>query len=150
MCALPLDGYTVIDLGGSVATATCGRLFADFGARVINVEPPGGHATRRLPPLAAGEEGSGSGLYALLSPNKESVVAGDAASALRCVESADVVLRCGPRTFRSIASVRRRPMPSSVSWSATRSSARSRSRPLRSRHPPGSPPFNEGAEYARR
>ena len=69
---LPFDGYTVLDVSGSVATATAGKLFADFGARVVNVEPPGGHPTRHLPPhrprVTAPES---SGLHALLSPNKE-------------------------------------------------------------------------------
>ncbi|MFI5321133.1 MAG: CoA transferase, partial [Myxococcota bacterium] len=91
----PLEGITVVDLGGSVATAVCGRLFADFGARVIDVEPPAGHATRRLPPFAPASEGGESGLHALLSPNKESAVAASEAEALRWVAHADVVLDCG-------------------------------------------------------
>ncbi|MBT6680852.1 MAG: CoA transferase, partial [Chloroflexi bacterium] len=46
---LPLSDYTVLDLSGSIATASCARVFADFGARVINVENPStGHPTRRL------------------------------------------------------------------------------------------------------
>jgi len=28
----PFEGITVVDIGGSVASAVCGRLFADFGA----------------------------------------------------------------------------------------------------------------------
>ena len=47
---LPLQGYTVLDLSGSVATAVCGRMMADFGARVVNIEPAEGHPTRHLPP----------------------------------------------------------------------------------------------------
>ncbi|MDA1257444.1 MAG: CoA transferase [Chloroflexi bacterium] len=72
---LPLSDYTVIDLSGSIATATCGRVFADFGARVINVENPStGHPTRGLPPFDAGITApDNSGLHALLSPNKESL-----------------------------------------------------------------------------
>ncbi|MFI5320649.1 MAG: CoA transferase [Myxococcota bacterium] len=92
----PFEGITVVDLGGSVATAVCGRLFADFGARVIDVEPPGGFETRRLPPLAAGNDAGESGLHALLSPNKESAVAASEAEALRWVVNADVVLDFGP------------------------------------------------------
>jgi crotonobetainyl-CoA:carnitine CoA-transferase CaiB-like acyl-CoA transferase len=72
---LPFSGYTVLDVSGSVATATAGKLFADFGARVVNVEPPGGHPTRHLPPHRPGAPApESSGLHALLSPNKESVV----------------------------------------------------------------------------
>ncbi len=88
----PLEGFTVVDLGGSVATGVCGRLFADFGARVIDVEPPGGHPTRRLAPLGPSGE---SGVHALLSPNKESAVAASEAEALRWVAGADVVLETG-------------------------------------------------------
>lgn len=98
-----LDGYTLVDLSGSVATATCGKLFADFGARVVNVEPPAvGHPTRRLPPLRRDVEASErSGLHALLSPHKESVVLDTADAAqrdelLRLVASADVVLEAEP------------------------------------------------------
>ncbi len=36
----PLDGYLVVDRAGTVATAVCARLFADFGARVVNSEGP--------------------------------------------------------------------------------------------------------------
>jgi crotonobetainyl-CoA:carnitine CoA-transferase CaiB-like acyl-CoA transferase len=91
--ARPLDGITVVDLAGSVATATCGRLFADFGARVIDVEPPGGFATRRLPPFGPG---GASALHALLSPGKESATAASEEEALRWAAGADVVLDFAP------------------------------------------------------
>ena len=72
---LPLSGYTVLDISGSVATATCGKLFADFGARVVNIErPERGHPTRAYPPHKSGVPApESSGLHALLSPHKESV-----------------------------------------------------------------------------
>jgi crotonobetainyl-CoA:carnitine CoA-transferase CaiB-like acyl-CoA transferase len=96
--ALPFRGYTVLDLSGSVATATAGKLFADFGARVVNVEPSAGHPTRHLPPHGRGVPSpESSGLHALLSPNKESVVVdledGDRrGTLLNLVATADVVL----------------------------------------------------------
>ncbi len=37
----PLDGLRVIELGQLIAGPFCGQLFADFGADVIKVEPPG-------------------------------------------------------------------------------------------------------------
>ena len=43
-----LHGIRVVDIAGTVATGYCGKLFADHGARVIDVEPPDGAATRRL------------------------------------------------------------------------------------------------------
>ena len=42
---------TVIDVSGSVATSYASKLFADYGALVINVEPPEGFDTRGLKPL---------------------------------------------------------------------------------------------------
>jgi crotonobetainyl-CoA:carnitine CoA-transferase CaiB-like acyl-CoA transferase len=100
---LPLEGYTLLDLSGSVATATCAKLFADFGARVLNIEAPGrGHPTRGLPPhradVAAPES---SGLHALLSPHKESVALDLEDSTGRerlwdLVRAADVVLESEP------------------------------------------------------
>ncbi|MFQ5699756.1 MAG: CaiB/BaiF CoA transferase family protein [Myxococcota bacterium] len=99
---LPFDGYTVLDLSGSVATATAGKLFADFGARVVNVEPPRGHPTRHLPPRVPGAPApESSGLHALLSPRKESVVVDlddrSQRGALReRVAAADVVLESEP------------------------------------------------------
>ena len=51
--ALPLAGLRVLDLAEGKAE-TCGRLLADLGAEVIRIEPPGGAASRRRPPLHAG------------------------------------------------------------------------------------------------
>ena len=70
-----LDGITVIDVGGTVAAAYCGKLFADHGASVLNVEPPDGHPIRRIPPFAAGAPPpEASGVSAWLSTNKRSLV----------------------------------------------------------------------------
>ncbi|MFQ5380719.1 MAG: CaiB/BaiF CoA transferase family protein [Dehalococcoidia bacterium] len=70
-----LAGLTVLDLSGTVATALCTKLFADFGARVVNIESPRGHPTRSLPPhLPGARPGEGSGIHAILSPHKESAV----------------------------------------------------------------------------
>ena len=46
-----LSGIRVVDLAGTVATGYCGKLFADHGAEVVNVEPPEGFPSRRLPPF---------------------------------------------------------------------------------------------------
>lgn len=43
-----LAGTRVVDLAGEPA-AMAGRILADFGADVVLVEPPGGHALRALP-----------------------------------------------------------------------------------------------------
>ena len=46
----PLAHYRVLELPG-VAPLLAGKAFADLGADVIKVEPPGGDPARRLPPL---------------------------------------------------------------------------------------------------
>jgi crotonobetainyl-CoA:carnitine CoA-transferase CaiB-like acyl-CoA transferase len=43
-----LDGLFVLELGDTVPTAYCGRLFAGFGATVVKVEPDGGSRLRRM------------------------------------------------------------------------------------------------------
>jgi len=42
----PLEGVTVIDLSGFIAGASASMMLADFGARVIKIEPPGGDGWR--------------------------------------------------------------------------------------------------------
>lgn len=44
----PLSQYRVLELGSTVAGPFCGRLFADFGAEVIKVEPAEGDAIRSV------------------------------------------------------------------------------------------------------
>ena len=70
-----LAGIKVLDVAGTIATGYCGKLFADHGADVINVEPPGGFETRREPPFVPGVVApENSALHAYLSTNKSSVV----------------------------------------------------------------------------
>ncbi len=45
--AAPLAGIRVLDIGGTIATGYCGKLFSDHGADVVDVEPPEGAPTRR-------------------------------------------------------------------------------------------------------
>jgi crotonobetainyl-CoA:carnitine CoA-transferase CaiB-like acyl-CoA transferase len=47
----PLTDVRVIELA-SESAAYAGKLLADFGAEVLLIEPPGGHATRRFEPFA--------------------------------------------------------------------------------------------------
>lgn len=46
-------GLRVLDVGDRGSTAWCARMFADLGADVVMVEPPGGHPLRADPPAAA-------------------------------------------------------------------------------------------------
>jgi crotonobetainyl-CoA:carnitine CoA-transferase CaiB-like acyl-CoA transferase len=48
----PLQGFRVLDLADEKGSA-CTKFFADLGADVIKVEPPGGHHTRARTPFAA-------------------------------------------------------------------------------------------------
>jgi benzylsuccinate CoA-transferase BbsE subunit len=48
--ASALSGIRVLDLSGPTG-AYCGKLFAELGADVVLVEPPGGNALRRQPPF---------------------------------------------------------------------------------------------------
>lgn len=41
-----LSGLRVIDFGQRVSAPHCARLFADYGADVIKVEPPAGDAAQ--------------------------------------------------------------------------------------------------------
>ncbi|HYK66062.1 MAG TPA: CoA transferase [Patescibacteria group bacterium] len=49
----PLNGIRVVDQAEDRGEL-CGRLLADLGAEVIRVEPPGGSASRKLPPFHGG------------------------------------------------------------------------------------------------
>lgn len=51
MAKSALEGIRVLDLSTSMSGAWCSRMLANFGADVIVVEPPDGHALRRLAPF---------------------------------------------------------------------------------------------------
>jgi benzylsuccinate CoA-transferase BbsE subunit len=51
-----LTGLRVLDLSGPLGNY-CGKLFAELGADVVLVEPPGGSALRHEPPFVADEPG---------------------------------------------------------------------------------------------
>ena len=90
----PLEGIRVIDLANERAELA-GRLLADLGAEVIAVEPPGGSASRRLPPF---DERTGESLYwATVALGKRSVTldihnAGDRARLRTLLLGADVFI----------------------------------------------------------
>src|SRR4051812_47759675 len=44
---LPLSELRIVEIGTGEALAYCGKVFADFGAEVIKVEPKGGDPLRR-------------------------------------------------------------------------------------------------------
>ncbi len=65
-----LSDLRIVELGGGVAAAWCGKVFADLGADVVKVEPPGGDVLR-----------ADRGAFAHLHTNKRSVVLEIASSA---------------------------------------------------------------------
>ena len=66
-----LESVRVIDVSGTVATEYAAKLFCDYGADVVNLEPEKGFQTRLLPPFIQGT--SISALHAYLNANKKSV-----------------------------------------------------------------------------
>jgi crotonobetainyl-CoA:carnitine CoA-transferase CaiB-like acyl-CoA transferase len=94
-----LGGLRIAEFGAGQALAYCGKLFADFGADVVKVEPPGGDPDRGVAPLI--DVGGGrreSAVFAWLNTNKRSVtVAPD--NTERLVEiagAADVLIDARP------------------------------------------------------
>ncbi|MGE3074426.1 MAG: CaiB/BaiF CoA transferase family protein [Dehalococcoidia bacterium] len=47
----PFNELTIVEVAGSIAGSYAGKMFSDFGARVIKVEPPGGDPSRTAGPL---------------------------------------------------------------------------------------------------
>lgn len=91
----PLDGLTVVDFTHAVAGPLAAMVLADFGARVIKVEPPSGDGARAL---SRPDGTSYLGLFETFNRGKESVVldletpAGRAA-AHDLVDRADVLVQ---------------------------------------------------------
>src|SRR5664279_5810681 len=67
---MPLSRFRVLQMGSGIALDYCGKLFSDFGADVVKLEPAGGDPMRSLPPVL---DGGHSGLFAWLNTNKRSV-----------------------------------------------------------------------------
>ncbi len=95
---MPLRDLRVLEVGCLPAAAYCARIFADFGADVIKVEPPGGDPGRRQPPLVDIGGGAREGaFFAFLTIRKRSVMIDPASaegleSLSRLVEHADVLV----------------------------------------------------------
>jgi crotonobetainyl-CoA:carnitine CoA-transferase CaiB-like acyl-CoA transferase len=98
MPVLPLSELRVVEIGSGDALGYCGKLFSDFGAEVIKVEPPDGDPARKLAPLVhAGGGRYESGVFAWLNTNKRSVTAdlnqtADVEKIRKLVSGADLLL----------------------------------------------------------
>ena len=116
-----LAGLKVVDLAGTIATGYCGKLFADHGAQVINVEPPdGGFETRREPPfIPAADAPESSALHAYLSTNKASValdVDREPEQLLRLVRDGNVILDDGRFDCAAFAEAAPEVVVSTITW----------------------------------
>src|SRR5208282_6061118 len=99
---MPLSGLNVVELGIGSALCYCGKLFADFGADVIKIEPPGGDPGRAEAPLVDCGDGTESARFegawfAWANTNKRSITAdlastADAGRVGALVADADVLL----------------------------------------------------------
>ena len=104
-----LGDLRVLDLSDGIAGAYCTKLFADYGADVVLLEPPGGHPLRRLGAFAGGAPDAEAGApWLYLSTNKRSVtldIRTPTAQALfrRMVEEANVIVESfRPGTMESL------------------------------------------------
>ena len=115
-----LSGIRALDVAGTIATGYCGKLLADHGAEVINVEPPEGFRTRREPPFLPGEAApENSALHAYLNANKASVTLDGANSKdglRRLAKDAQVVLDDGGCELADFADVAPEVVLSSITW----------------------------------
>jgi len=98
----PLAGFRVAEVGSGEALAYCGKLFADFGADVVKLEPPGGDPDRQVGLLV--DVGGGrreSAHFAWLNTNKRSVTVApdDAARLAEIAAASDVLIDARPAAW---------------------------------------------------
>jgi crotonobetainyl-CoA:carnitine CoA-transferase CaiB-like acyl-CoA transferase len=102
MPVLPLSELRVVEIGSGDALCYCGKLFSDFGADVLKIEPPAGDAARKLEPLVdAGDGGRENAVFAWLNTGKRSITAdlyntGDVANIRKLLSTADLLLDARP------------------------------------------------------
>ncbi len=93
-----LTGIKVVDFGQMVSAPYCAKLFSDYGAEVVKVEPPHGDAARSIGPFPGDlPHREKSGLYFVNNTNKRGITC-DVASTegrelfLRLLRWADVLV----------------------------------------------------------
>ena len=98
----PLDGVTVLDLTEHIAGPYCTKLFADFGADAIKVEPLTGDPSRSVGPFYQGVAGlERSGTFFYFNTNKRSIAIDreriEARTVMeRLIARADIVIESQP------------------------------------------------------
>jgi crotonobetainyl-CoA:carnitine CoA-transferase CaiB-like acyl-CoA transferase len=95
----PLTDLRVLELGGRIAGAYCGKLFRDAGATVVKVEPERGDPLRRYSATRSeSPPGVDSPLFGYLNAGKRSVVADPSGPVVaELIERADVVVLTATR-----------------------------------------------------
>jgi crotonobetainyl-CoA:carnitine CoA-transferase CaiB-like acyl-CoA transferase len=97
-----LDDVRVLEFATGVAGPYAGKLFADYGADVVKVEPPGGDEARQWGPfLTPNPDPETSALFLHLNTNKRSITLDPSCDkgrelAKRLISSADVVIESYP------------------------------------------------------
>ena len=93
-----LDGIRVIELGERVSAAYCAKLFADYGADVIKVEPSAGDRSRAWGPFLQDQpDPEASGTFHFLNTNKRGLTldlehSADRDQLLELIATADAVV----------------------------------------------------------
>ena len=85
----PFNDLLIVDIGGTVASGYAGKLYADYGARVVNLEPPEGFFTRHIAPLL---DNGTSAIHAYLHANKQRVCWTDSLLMHPAIAAADLVI----------------------------------------------------------
>jgi len=100
-----LAGLKVLDLGQGISAPFCAKMFADLGAQVIKVEPPGGDVARRMGPFPGDvPDSEKSGIFLALNTNKLGVTLNLEAETgrgilLQLAQQADLLVENFPPSF---------------------------------------------------
>lgn len=112
-----LNGLRVLEIGSLPAAAWCARLFADFGAEALRLEPPGGDPLRDAQPLIDAGGRHVSAWWTFLNFGKR--VAPKPASddaLLALIRDSDIVICADDATTARIGALRDAPICVDVSW----------------------------------
>lgn len=90
----PLHGIRVLELSTGIAGPYCTKLFADAGAEVWKVDPPGGDPLRRHTSAGPPAEGQTGALFRYLNAGK-ALLAPDGATIAELAAGADLVVEDG-------------------------------------------------------
>jgi crotonobetainyl-CoA:carnitine CoA-transferase CaiB-like acyl-CoA transferase len=157
-----LDDLVVLELSTGIAGPYAGKLFADAGARVVKVEPPGGDPLRRRAPPGVDLGAADSALFQHLNAGKESVVGAPGDPGVDgLADRADLVIESFSPRNPVVASWRDRwpglvvlsitPFGRKGPWRdrpSTGFTLQAESGSIASRGLPGQPPFQAGGRLA--